>query len=117
MAKPLDGDEETLGGLLARAGVGVAAARVFAALARGGGHTATELAEVTGLTRQEAGDAARELVHRELARVEKVPTGGRPTNRYHVAGGGLQELVDARRQIIREELDALDQLERRFAGR
>lgn len=115
MAKPLDKDEEALAALLARAGLSAAAGRVFAALGRGGGHAATDLAAATGLTRQEAGDAANDLVHRLLARVEKVPSGGRPTNRYQLDAGGLATLIAARRASIQQELAALDELEARFS--
>jgi len=113
MAKALTADEEELAGLVARAGLGVAAARTFAALARGGGHGATEIAAVTGHTRQEAGDAARDLELRGLARVERVPSGGRPAHRYHLEKGALRSLVEARRAALRAELAALDALERR----
>lgn len=113
MAKPLDREEEDLARLLARCGLTPRAARAYAALSRGGGHTATDLAAVTGLSRQDAGDAARELEAMALARAEKVASGGRPALRYHVLDEGLARLVARRRAEIAEELAALDRLERR----
>lgn len=112
MAKPLEPHEEDLARLLARCGLGARAARAYAALARGGGHTASDLAAATGLARQDAGEAARELEAADLARVEKVASGGRPALRYHARRDGLAALVERRRGQIAEELAALDELSR-----
>lgn len=120
MAKLLDREEEEQVALLARAGLAPSEAKVFAALARGSGHSAIDLASVTGLARQEAGDAGNALAQRGLARVEKVPSGpsgGRPTNRYFLVGEGLAALLRARRAAIADELAALDELETRFGVR
>lgn len=113
MTKPLDAREEELAALLARAGLSARPARVFAALARGRALTATELAEAGAMSRQEAGDAARELELAGLVRVEKVSTGGRPAHRYHLAREGLAPFLEARRAQLRAELAALDALSAR----
>lgn len=110
MVKPLERDEEELAGLLARCGLTVRAARAYAALARGGGHTASDIAAATGLARQDAGEGARELEAAALARVEKVASGGRPALRYHAKEEGLAALVAKRRAEIAQELTALDAL-------
>lgn len=103
-------DEERLAAFLGRCGLGDRAARVYVALARGSGYTASELATASGLSRQEAGDAARALEVAGLARVEKVASGGRPALRYHALREGISRLVGERRAQLREELAALDAL-------
>lgn len=113
--RALDADEEATARLLERAGLRRLAARALAALLRGGGHTASELAGATGLARQDVSDAARELETLGLVRVEKLATGGRPQHRYHLERGAIATLVAARRRALAEESAALDALEARFA--
>lgn len=123
--KPLDTSEDRLAALLERCGLARAQARVLAALARGGGATAPELAGATGLSRQQAGEAAGALADAGLAHVETVATGGRPSKRYHVArpapversasaAGPWRALVAGRRAALAQESAALDELEARF---
>lgn len=117
MPKPLALDEEAHGAPLTRLGLSTRAARVFAILLRGGGHLIADLGEATGLSRQDAGEGARELETRGLARAENVTTGGRPSKRYHLAAdarGALHALCEARRVVLRAEIAALDALEDRL---
>lgn len=112
VTKPLDADEEARAGLLARAGqLSAGAARMLAALLRGGGWSAQQVADATGLARQDVSRAARELDAAALVTVDKVASGGRPTLRYHLARGAIATLVARRREAIREELAALAELE------
>lgn len=117
VTKPLEPEEESTARLLERAGLSRSAARVLAALLRGGGHGAQELADATGLARQDVTPASRELEARGLLRVEQHATGGRPSNRYHLAREpreALRALTAQRRKAVADELAALDALDARF---
>ncbi|HUR68325.1 MAG TPA: helix-turn-helix domain-containing protein [Candidatus Thermoplasmatota archaeon] len=115
MTKPLTPEEEALAALLERASLPRPQARAFAALARGSGHAALDLAAATGLSRQSAADAGNALELAGLARVESVASGGRPIRRYHLAGAGLAALLATRRAALARELAALDEMEARFS--
>lgn len=110
--KPLEPEEDALAALLERASLPRQDARVFVALARGGSHSATDLAAATGLTRQAAGDAANALELAGYVRTEHVASGGRPSKRYHLASTreALDRLIARRRAALAEELAALDAL-------
>lgn len=117
MARALDADEEAFARQAARAGLAVDAARVLAALARGGGWSALDLMEATGLSRRDLVAASRELEGRGLLRVEGVPTGGRPQKRYFLPRSprdAVRALTRARREELAGEAAALDALDARF---
>ena len=118
VAKPLDVEEEEVARLLERAGLPRPEARAFAALARGGGHGAVDLADATGLSRQHVAEAGNALELAGLARIERVASGGRPSNRYHLArapSAAIRALVATRRAALAQEEAALAALEARFS--